>query len=76
MKTCHIRACRRVLFICAALVLVIAGAPTAQVRAQDQALAPSGEAEVLSARDAWAPIRLRTGVYFPAGAKNPPIPPN
>ena len=69
MKTCHIHASRRVLFICAALVLVIAGTPTAQVRAQDQALAPSGEAEVLSARDAWAPIRLRTGVYFPAAGQ-------
>ena len=69
MKNCHIHACRRVLFICAALVLVIAGAPTAQVRAQDQALAPSGEAEVLSARDAWAPIRLRTGVFFPAAGQ-------
>ena len=57
MNTHLIRICRRVLFIWAALVLVMAGAPAAQVRAQSQNPAPSGEA--------GAPIRLRTGVFFP-----------
>ena len=69
MKTCRMYACGRVLFISAALVLAIAGVRAAQVGAQGRALAPSGEAEVLSAGDAGAPIRLRTGVFFPAAGQ-------